>query len=178
MFLVLCFLVLLVPAESGLAKKTIRSADVCVPGVTIDETAVKDFENVKSLYDDVAAARSDLGDLLRNVTQEELIPFELASYYHDVCPSEMVSTILWGIPYGTGYKCWTVQHVLYARCRTKECQYWNAVPWIPNYRFVCREKRVYEYVWSFCVADSSRLGFFQLIKVQIPKSCVCSLTMC
>ncbi|KAK3610326.1 hypothetical protein CHS0354_029795 [Potamilus streckersoni] len=175
---VMIFMALLFMARQSLTQTTIENSNICEKETTITENDKDAFTSARTGYQEAIVTRPDLAGLVENVTADEIIPYQLGNYFFDICPSVTTSAIFWGIPYQPEYKCWIIQSVSFTRCSTYDCQNWSGVPWIKDYVFLCKEKYVYEYVWSYCVKDVSEVGFFRLIKVKIPKSCVCTLALC
>ncbi len=168
-----CFLALVVPPRLVIAQ----SSQTCMKETTISEKDARAFESVRFKYEEELDSRKNLSNFVLNVQPEEFAHIELDRYYIDVCPSQTVTAIFWGIPYLSGYKCWIIQPVSHTVCRSNKCQNWNGVPWMQGYQFLCKEKYVYENVWSFCVRGR-RERTFVLIKVKISKCCVCTLAKC
>ncbi|KAK3591004.1 hypothetical protein CHS0354_020361 [Potamilus streckersoni] len=166
---------LLLPSEQVVA---IEEANACPNVKSISEEDVKTFnESYTNMLHTAMDMNPSLQNFIKSVEMAEVTPSDShTGFFSNVCPSVTKTALYWGVPYQNGYQCWIIQPVYFTKCLTYSCQTWNGVPWIPNYRFRCHEKYTYELVWSFCV--HGRKTKFVLIRVQVPKCCVCALSKC
>ncbi|KAL3841955.1 hypothetical protein ACJMK2_020031 [Sinanodonta woodiana] len=170
-----CF-VALIPSRLVIGQDQ-QSSHKCIKEVTLNENSVSAFDSVRDRYERELESRQNLSNFVLNIQADEFAHIERDRYYIDVCPSQTLIALFWGVPYLTGYKCWNIQPVSHTLCRGAKCQNWNGVPWIQGHTFVCQEKYVYENVWSFCVRGRREQSFV-LVKVKISKCCVCTMSGC